>query len=165
MPYLVAGSTPPDPIVMDEFFEQARRSLSTDLPDTYQVRWIGANHESTDAILAHIRAGDKTGTVSLPWVAEKRGCEPSKAGHVMILINFDGSPAVLLRITKVQTVAYEDIALEHTSLDGPSVRALDIWLPLHTPYFEMLVKPYGLTVTDAMPIWFETFELLYPPAD
>jgi len=162
MPYLVEGCTPPDAAQLAEFYQNAKQALSTELPDTYQIRWIGADMASTTAILNHIRHGDKTGTVSLPWVAEQRGCEPSHAGDVMILLNFDGTPALLLEITKVETVAYKAITLAHTSLDGPSVRALDVWIPLHRPYFEMLVKPYGMTVTDDMPIWFETFKPLFP---
>ncbi|MEM7280377.1 MAG: ASCH domain-containing protein [Pseudomonadota bacterium] len=163
MPYLVEGSRPPDHVAIKAFFEQAR-AMDETLPEDYQVRWIGGDSDTTEAILAHIVSGEKTGTVSLPWVAERRGCAPPKSGDAMVLIHFDGSPAIVLRIIDVKTVAYQDIRIEHTSLDGPAVRALDIWMPIHTRYFEMLLQPYELEVTGDMPVWFETFSPVYPKA-
>ncbi len=161
MPYLVEGSQPPDHDAIKLFYEQAC-SDHPDHPVEYQIRWIGGDHDSTEAILGHILTGDKTGTVSLPEVAEKRGCDPSKPGDTMVLIHFDGSPAAVLKIVDVETVAYQDIQLKHTSLDGPAVRPLEIWLPVHTPYFERLLASHQLSLTDETPIWFETFELIYP---
>ena len=161
MPYLVEGSQPPDYDAIESFYHQAQLATQ-DLPENYHVRWIGGDDETTEAILGHILTGDKTGTVSMPWVAEKRGCGPSRAGDAMVLIHFDGSPAVVLQVTNVETVPYKDIELKHTSLDGPAVRPLEIWLPVHTPYFERLLEPYGLKLTDDTPISFETFKLVHP---
>lgn len=165
MPYLVEGSAKPDSSALDTFYDQAKTALSEPLPDDYHVRWIGANHASTEAIMSHVISGAKTGTVSLPWVAEQQGLAAPKPGDCFILIHFDGTPALLMRLVKVETVAYKDIGPEHTVLDGPQVRAMDVWMPLHTRFFENLLKPYGLQVTDDMPIWFETFEVLYRNPD
>jgi uncharacterized protein YhfF len=40
------------------------------------------------------------------------------------------------------------------------MRDLAIWKPLHTRYWNGLLEPYGLTVSDEMPVWVEKFDLL-----
>ena len=162
--HLVAGCTVPDESTLDAFW-QAARDANPDrtLPDDYQVRWIGGDESSTSAILAHIRSGDKTGTVSVPWVIERNGQHKPAVGDAIILINFDGSPAVLVQIIAIDDVPYGQITEEHTGLDGPRVRAVDIWKPIHVRYFDMLLAPYGLVTDDETPISFEKFELVYAP--
>jgi len=41
------------------------------------------------------------------------------------------------------------------------VRDPAVWVPLHTFYWNALLEPFGLTVSDDMPFWVEAFELLY----
>ena len=50
---------------------------------------------------------------------------------------------------------------EDTAVDGSPVRDPAIWVPLHTVYWNALLEPFGLTVSDDMPFWVEAFELLY----
>jgi hypothetical protein len=40
------------------------------------------------------------------------------------------------------------------------VRPLTIWKPLHTRYWNAMLKPFGLQVTEAMPVLVERLELL-----
>jgi hypothetical protein len=40
------------------------------------------------------------------------------------------------------------------------VRALTVWKPLHTRYWNPMLKPFGLQVTDAMPVLVERIEVL-----
>lgn len=161
--YLVKGCTPPNDAELGRFWNEARNAVANaNLPDNYQVRWIGGDDESTRNILQHFRTGDKTGSVTLPWVVRNTGQPEPGVGDAIILINFDGTPALLVRTTAIQEVPYGEITEEHTALDGPRVRALPIWKPLHEPYFNKLLAPYQLQVSDETPIWFETFEVLYP---
>jgi len=46
-------------------------------------------------------------------------------------------------------------------VDGSPVRDLAVWVPLHTQYWNQLLRPFGLSVTEDMPFWVEQFELLY----
>ena len=120
---------------------------------------------STATILQHIRNGDKTGTVSLPAVSEHNGQATPVVGDTIILINFDGTPALLLRITHLDVIAFGDINEQHTALDGPSVRALEVRKALHEPYFNMLLAPLGIVCDVATPVTFESFELLYSASE
>ncbi len=160
--YLAPGCATPEDSKLDAFYSEAIAALPLQkLPPDYQVRWIGANDEVTRNILDLFRSGDKTGSVTLPDVVKHTGQPEATVGDTTILINFDGSPGILIRTIKIEEVAFGEITEEHTALDGPKVRALDVWLPLHEPYFNMLLAPAGKTVQPDTPIWFETFEVLY----
>ena len=161
--YLVAGCTPPIADQLDKFWQEAISTLGCDdLPADYYVRWIGSDAQSTEAILASVLSGQKTGSVSLPWETEHSGRNASQVRDAIVLINFDGTPSALLQITSIPTVRFADVTAQHTASDGPRVRAPEVWKPLHKPYFNMLLAPYGLQSNDDMPISFEKFELLYP---
>lgn len=162
--HLQAGGTRPDETELDRFWDEARaKSGAHDLPDDYRVRRIGADASTTRAILDHIRNGDKTGTVSVPWAVERSGEPRTDVGDAIILIDFDGTPSILVRIEAVDVVAYGDISEKQTALDGPRVRALDVWKAVHVGYFNQLLEPWGLCVTDETPIAFERFDVVYAP--
>ena len=159
MTYLPTGCAQADIAELDAFWAKAKRDLPT-LPETYQVRWIGIDRDTTRDVIDLIRAGDKTGTFTLPWFVENSGQPVPAVGDTIILIDFDGHPHLIVRLTDIETVAFGDITLEHTAIDGPPVRDLSIWVPLHTSYWNGMLAPFGKRVGDAMPVWVEKFELL-----
>jgi uncharacterized protein YhfF len=160
--FLVPGCTKPLDSDLETFYDNARREcVSADLADDFSVRWIGVDDTTTASILEHVRRGDKTGSVTVPQVVEYNGQDQSRVGDAVVLITFDGTPAVLVRITHVDVVAFGDVKEQHTALDGPGVRAIDIWKPLHEGYFNMLLAPQELVCDATTPIACETFELLY----
>ncbi|MEM7278552.1 MAG: ASCH domain-containing protein [Pseudomonadota bacterium] len=134
--------------------------MSAELPDKFQVRWIGGDANSTAAILQHIRDGNKTGTVSVPEAVAASGQQETKPGNSIILLNFDGTPALVVQVAATEVVA-GDINDSHTALDGPQVRALDVWMPVHKGYFDRLLSPFGKSCTDSRPISFEAFHIVY----
>jgi uncharacterized protein YhfF len=155
------GCTPPDPSELEAFWGSARDALpAAMLGDAYQVRWIGLDDDSTRQILELIRAGDKTGTYTLPWIVENTGQPTPAIGDTIILVDFGGHPQLIVRLTEIETVPFGQISETHTAVDGPPMRDLAIWKPLHTRYWNGLLEPYGLTVSDEMPVWVEKFDLL-----
>jgi hypothetical protein len=48
-------------------------------------------------------------------------------------------------------------------VDGPPVRALAIWKPLHTRYWNGMLTPFGLQVTADMPVLVERLQLIARP--
>lgn len=147
------------------FFEKARATRpKLDLPAFAEVRWIGLDPDTTEQIIELIKSGKKTGTFTLPWIAERTRAEPPQPGLPLICIDFSCQPRLVVRLTDVETVPFGDITEEHTAIDGPPVRPLDIWKPLHTQYWNSQLAPFGLTVSEAMPVWIEPFELVYAEA-
>jgi uncharacterized protein YhfF len=165
MTYLPSGCAPPDPAELDAYWRRAKTELTvTTLPDTYQVRWIGLDDDTTREVLELIRSGDKTGTYTLPWLIELTEQPEPAVGDAIILLNFAGQPRLLVRLTAIETVSFGKITRAHTAIDGSPVRDLAIWKPLHTHYWNSFLAPFQQCVTDAMPVLVEKFELLHAAA-
>ena len=144
------------------FWQSAKTAVPDGgLGDKYQVRWIGLDDQTTEQIFELIRSGDKTGTFTLPWLVEQTGDPTPRVGDAIILVAFDGTPKILLRLTGIEEVAFGDITEAHTAVDGSPVRALEVWKPLHTAYWNERLQPFGLGVCDEMPVLVEKFEMLY----
>jgi uncharacterized protein YhfF len=160
--YLPEGPTRPARAALDAFWANARRAKpAAGLPDSYQVRWIGLDAPSTREILDLIRAGDKTGTFTLPWIVERTNQPAPHIGDCIILIDFDGTPALLVRFVRIHLVKFGNVSAADTAVDGSPVRDPSVWKPLHTVYWNALLEPFGLRVTEDMPLWVEKFELVW----
>jgi len=160
MTYLPTGCDRPNLDDLDAFWARARSAVP-DLPDHYQVRWIGLDRDTTRQVIDLIRSGDKTGTFTLPWIVENTGQPEPAVGDDIILIDFDGQPQLVVRLTDIETVPFGAIDETHTAIDGTPVRDLSIWKPLHTNYWNGMLAPFKRQVDDDMPVWIEKFELLY----
>ena len=159
---LHGGCAQPDPVKLDDYWQRATAELDrTDLPADYSVRWIGLDDPTTEEVIELIIAGDKTGTFTLPWIIERTDQPEPASGDPLILVDFHGRPRLLVRLTVITTVAFGDISAAHTAIDGTPVRDLAVWKPLHTQYWNNLLKPWHLSVTETMPVLVEKFELLH----
>lgn len=154
MTYLPTGCATPDRAELNAFWAAAG------LPGQYAVRWIGLDDESTEQIIDLIRAGDKTGTYTLPWIVEHTEQPTPAVGDTIILVDFGGHPRLIVRLTEIEQVAFGRITATHTAIDGPPVRDLAVWKPLHTRYWNAMLAPHDLAVSADMPVWVEQFELL-----
>ena len=162
--YQPEGPARPSRIVLDQFWRAARTANpDTSFPGNYQVRWIGLDDESTQQIFDLIRARDKTGTFTLPWIVDRTDQPPPQVGDNIILIAFDGSPTLLVRLEHIHEVAFGAVTADDIAVDGTPVRDLAIWKPLHTQYWNGLLQPFGLATTDDMPVWVEAFAVVYDP--
>lgn len=157
MNWLPPGPNPPDPAALAAFLARAG---VTDA-DGVQVRWIGLDAPSTQAIFELIRIGDKTGTFTLPWIVERTGLAPPAPGQRLLLIDFDGTPTLLLRTEEVREVVFGQVTAADIAIDGSPVRDPAVWKPLHTEYWNALLRPFGLAVGEDMPFWAERFTLLH----
>lgn len=165
MTYLPDGCGRPNIAELDSFWQQASAAPSvTELPESYQVRWIGLDNATTEQVIELIRVRDKNGTFTLPWIIERTGQPNPAVGDAIVLVDFDGHPRQLVRLTDIEEVAFGAITAAHTAIDGTPVRDLAIWIPLHTRYWNAMLEPHGLEVTEDMPVLVEGFELLYDPS-
>jgi uncharacterized protein YhfF len=163
MSYLPEGCARPDPAALDAFWRQVKQdNPEADLGDDYEARWIGMDDDTTNQILDLIHTQDKVGTFTLPWIVERTDQPTPTVGAVIILIDFDGAPSTLVRLTRIVEVPFGEVTEEHTAIDGTPVRDLSIWKPLHTVYWNAMLEPFGMTVSEEMPVWIEEFELLHP---
>ncbi len=162
MSYLPEGPTHPSEAQLDAFWQAAAAANpDADLAETYHVRWIGLDDETTEQIFELIASHDKTGTFTLPWIIERTDQPTPAVGDCIILIAYDGTPTQLVKLTDIVEVPFGEVTEEHTAIDGTPVRSLDIWKPMHTQYWNALLSPWSLTVSEDMPVLIEKFELLY----
>lgn len=134
-----------------------------DAPQPRQlIRRIGSDAATVDHVLALVRAGRKTGTFTLPWLAEHAAEELAEPGDTLVLTDFSGRPAVELRVTAVHRLAWGTITAADTAVDGPALRELASWRAFHEPYWNARLAPFGLVASEDMPVHAEHFELIRP---
>lgn len=160
--YLPAWATRPPPGAAEAFLAAAARARPDIAPDAdCELRRIGRDAATTLRIFDLIRIGDKRGTFTLPWIVERTGGAPPAVGRLLVLLDAEGRPTLLLRITRVGSAIFGQVTAEDTAVDGSPVRDPAVWVPLHTEYWNDLLAPFGLAVTPDMPFWIEEFELVY----
>jgi len=140
----------PDVELLGAFWQQAIKAVP-EIARDHQVRSIGIDEETTDLIIQFIKTGEKIGTYSLPWLPDTP----------IILVSYDGIPKVVVQITSVYETTFGEISLNDTSLDGPPVRDLDVWIPLHTEYWNGLLSKHNRACTADMPVLVEKFKFIY----
>jgi uncharacterized protein YhfF len=160
---LAPGSVAPTQAALDGFWAAARAARpDTPLADRYRVRCIGLDAATNRQILDLIRSGEKTGTFTLRWLAERTGQPFPHVGDCTILTDFAGTPTLLVRLEEVRDLRWGRLTAADTALDGPAVRDLAVWKPMHAEYWGKVLQPLGLSITDDMPFWAERFSLVYP---
>ena len=150
----------PDSELLDLFWQQAINAVP-EIARDHQVRSIGIDEETTDLIIEFIKTGEKTGTYSLPWLMEAEGHPTAMPDTPIILVSYAGIPKVVVQITSVYKKTFGEISLNDTLLDGPPVRDLDIWIPLHTEYWNGLLSKHNRVCTPDMPVLVEKFKFIY----
>ena len=150
----------PDSELLDSFWQQAINAVP-EIAREHQVRSIGIDEETTDLIIELIKTGEKKGTYSLPWLMEAERHPKTSPNTPIILVSYDGIPKVVVQITGVYETTFGNISLNDTSLDGPPVRDLDVWIPLHTEYWNGLLSKHNLACTSDMPVLVEKFKFIY----
>ena len=150
----------PDVELLGAFWQQAIKAVP-EIARDHQVRSIGIDEETTDLIIQFIKTGEKIGTYSLPWLMEAEGHPKAIPDTPIILVSYDGIPKVVVQITSVYETTFGEISLNDTSLDGPPVRDLDVWIPLHTEYWNGLLSKHNRVCTPDMPVLVEKFKFIY----
>lgn len=160
--YLPAGPDQPSPTAIKKFFDAAEaQNPRAGLNGNVHVRWIGLDPPSTDQIIDLIKIRDKTGTFTLPWIIARTDNRMPKAGDALVLVDYAGQPALAVKLTRVYETRFGAVTAADTAVDGTPVRDLAVWKPMHTQYWTALLQPFGLTVSDDMPVLIEQFELIH----
>ena len=146
---------------VEAFWQACLPHLSSPPADGYyRVRSIGGTPETMDAITRLILAGDKTGTFTSPWMYQgDRSITPVIGGY-SVLTDSKGAPAAVLKTTVLMTLPFDQITENETALDGPPVRPLEIWRPIHVDFFTGELEKRGKTFVMDMPVTLEAFEVV-----
>lgn len=151
----------PDEKAIDLFWDEANAALP-DLRADHQVRWIGLDEETTLEIIAYIRSGEKSATYTVPWINANYGWPDGSPGLPIILLGFDGLPAIMVETTDVIKINFGDIGSDLSGLDGPPVRDITVWRNLHTMYWNEILGRFGRECSPDMPVLVEKFKPVFP---
>jgi uncharacterized protein YhfF len=138
------------------------RQAGLDRRDDVDVRRIGTDDAMVQAIIDRIATGEKSMTYSLPWIAERENRTAPIAGRYLVVLNASGNPALLLRLTEIRNLLFGEVSEKDLEREGIPMRSLSAWRPLHIAVWNEKLAPFGLSVSDDMPVWAESFDLIYP---
>ncbi|MEE4172818.1 MAG: ASCH domain-containing protein [Xanthomonadales bacterium] len=136
--------------------------LGPEVADDLETRRLGADPAMVERILAVIERGEKSMTFSLPWLAADEGRRPPAPGRLIVLLDVQGSPRLLLRLTAVREKRFGDVDAEDLSREGKPMRDPAAWRELHEWVWNARLEPLGRQVSADMPVWAEYFERLAP---
>lgn len=158
---LIVSATMAQAANVEEFWSHCLPSLSAPPADGfYRIRSIGSSPASTEIITKLILDGQKTGTFTSPWMYEgDRSITPVIGGY-SVLVDSTDTPRALLKTTGLMTLPFDQITEKETAVDGPAVRPLDVWRPIHVTFFNNELKQRGRSFAQDMPVTVETFEVV-----
>ena len=146
---------------LEEFVAAARRALPDSRLDRYRVRSFGRNAALAAELIALIARGEKTGTFSLAAEFEARPEDAPRVGDAYVVTHFDGTPALIYRITETQTLPFTAIAPCHVEVEGPRLRELAAWRRVHRDYWTPMLRSIGRELGDDTPVIFQRFRVLF----
>ena len=101
-------------------------------------------------------------TYSLPWLVERDQGIPPRPGLCVVALDADGSPALLLRLSRVKRLAFGEVSAADIAQEGEPMRDLSAWRPLHIQVWNEKLAAHNLAVSDDMPVTAEYFDVVRP---
>jgi uncharacterized protein YhfF len=150
----------PSDEMLDAFWDIAKAAVP-DLADDYELMRIGGSEEMVTRINDLIGQGEKSATFALPWLLDATGGDTPQVGDAKVVLNADGTPAMVLRLTAVDPVKFGDIGPEHLKMEGPAMRDIKVWRPMHLEHWNHQLERHGHSVTDDMPVLLTPWEVVY----
>ncbi|MDE0799909.1 MAG: ASCH domain-containing protein [Rhodospirillaceae bacterium] len=144
-----------------EFWQGCEPKLTSKSVDGfYRVRSIGGTPKTTDVITKLILKGDKIGTFTSPWVFQGDRSITPEIGAYSVLTDAENTPRAVLQTTELLTLPFNRITERETAIDGPMVRPIEIWKPIHVTFFSNELEKIGKTFVEDMPITVEKFKVV-----
>jgi uncharacterized protein YhfF len=146
---------------VSEFWQGCESALDSKPADGfYRVRSIGGTPKTTDVITKLILQGDKTGTFTSPWMFQGDRSITPEVGAYSVLTDSENTPRAVLQTTELLSLPFNRITERETAVDGPAVRSLEIWLPIHVTFFTNELEKIGKAFVEDMPVTVEKFKVV-----
>jgi len=156
-----SSGDPPDSSVLDSFWSKCQQARNLEMTtETPRIRQFGRDKRVSSMLIELIAAGEKNGTFTSPWIFEGDWNTTPVVGGYSIVTDLDAKPRLVLKTIAVHTMRFDEISEKETSLDGPAVRALEVWRDVHWAYFERELAMRGKVPSMRMPVTIEEFEVV-----
>lgn len=158
-------SAPPRPTVAALLATVASRGIVVP-PGHVAVSEFGDSPELARTLIGLVRSGGKRATCALAWSYEHDGERLPRVHDLEIVVDHADEPALIVRITKVEVVAFGRVTAEFAALEGEGDGSLEHWRRGHRAFFARECERIGRAPSDDMPVVCTTFELVadVPPA-
>ncbi|MGE0581512.1 MAG: ASCH domain-containing protein [Steroidobacteraceae bacterium] len=125
-------------------------------PDACTVRTLGSSEEMFRRLLPLILDGSKTGTFSLG--------EPPRVGDCVAVTHFDGTPALIWRVTGVEILPFDAIGAAQLALESPGLRELEAWRKVHLRAWAGQLAGKSRAEIGRTPVVVQRFVVIHPVA-
>ncbi|MEO8444944.1 MAG: ASCH domain-containing protein [Gammaproteobacteria bacterium] len=146
-----------------EFLAGCQRVLPADVKaGELPTRSIGRTADLCERLSGYVVARQKTGVFSQP--DDFPGGRLPRPGEYAVLVNFSGEPRCLVRYDECTVLPFHAVGPEHVEVETAALRTVAGWRKLHRDYWEPVLAARGESFSNDMPIVFQRFTALYPPA-
>ena len=123
---------------------------------------FGDNPELADELLDLVLAGKKTGTATLVVELEKEGWKMPEVGDYNVILDGEGKPAGIIRITSVVVKPFNQVEGAFVYSEGEGDRTLESWRRGHWNFWTRRAKKLGFVMKEDLFVICENFELVHP---
>jgi len=129
-------------------------------PGRLRVDGFGDSPELSAELLMLIRSGRKRAGTGLLWAYEHDGEPIAQAGDVEIIVDHLGRPALLTRVTRAETIGFDQVTAEYAAREGEGDGSLEFWRRGHWKFFSRECARIGREPSESMPVVCCEFEVL-----
>jgi len=120
----------------------------------------GDSPELSSELVALIRDGRKRAGTSLLWAHEAEGEALPEVGDVDVVVDHEGEPVAVTRVTSVFVVPFGEVDAAYAALEGEGDGSLAHWRAAHWHFFGRDCARIGREPTTGMPVVCCVFEVL-----
>ena len=118
--------------------------------------------EVADEILAALLRGDKRATTGLKCLYELENEKLPQAGQYSVILDSQGLPRCITRITKTEITPFREITEEYAFIEGEGDKSLAYWRDAHREVFTRECREdFQMDFSEDMECVCEYFEVVY----
>lgn len=103
----------------------------------------------------------KKATATLLWWFRQHNEILPKVGDLAIVTDWKGNPKAIIKTTKIEHVAFNQITAEFAEIEGEGDKSLKYWKAVHQAYYEREMETYSDEFDENMIIVCEHFIRIY----
>ncbi|MCL2616668.1 MAG: ASCH domain-containing protein [Defluviitaleaceae bacterium] len=145
----------------DAFWQEFLAAKGLDASTKHYDCFHFCNEEKlANDLLALVLSGVKVATSSAFPAYAAEGAALPQVGNYSIVTDFAGKPFCVIQTTAVTVMPFGEVTYEICKREGED-KTLDTWREGHIKFFTQDAQEYGYEFSEAMPIVFEDFAMVY----
>ena len=150
------ASLPPMDVVLDRL---ARKGVVLP-PGPVALGAYGDSPELSRELIPLILAGRKRAGTGLLWAYEAEGEPLPEVGTIEIVLDDEGEPVAITRLTSVEVVAFGAVGAAYAAIEGEGDGSLAFWREGHWAFFARECARLGRVPSEDMPVVCGIFEVV-----